>query len=310
MSFHAKPNRMAPGVIATAILAGVLALGASPSPSASPAVPPPATEAPTVALRMEVLGGFAPLQAKLTRVPPFTLYSDGRVLFRSPASRGDGPVEPLLQTDLPPAVADALITRALERYGLRDAREEYAIDGVADATTTVFTVQADGVDKTVSVYGLGFGDGQQRPAMRRFERLAARLTDPRTWLSANVTVSEYQPELYRGVFTEDDPEGTGLMPWPWTDLSPADLQPLEDAVAYSQVDLRPDQVTDVADILDGSASAVAIASPDGQAAWRLSVRPLLPDEAPLPAAAPASPAPSPSATALPTPVDAEDDDTY
>ena len=71
------------------------------------------------------------------------------------------------------------------------------------------------------------------------------------------------------------------MPWPWTDLSPADLQPLEDAVAYSQVDLRPDQVAVVTDMLDGSASGIAIASPDGQAAWRFSVRPLLPDEAPL-----------------------------
>ena len=301
---------MAPSVIATAIVAGVLALGATASPSASPGVQPPATDAPTVALRMEVLGGFAPLQAMLTRVPPFTLYSDGRVLFRSPDYRGDGPVEPLLQTDLSPAVADALITRALERYGLRDAREEYAIDGVADATTTVFTVHADGVDKTVSVYGLGFGDGPQRRALRKLERLGVRLTDPRTWLPADVTVSEYQPELYRGVFTEDDPEGADVMPWPWTDLSPADLQPLEDAVAYSQVDLRPDQVAVVTDMLDGSASGVAIASPDGQAAWRLSVRPLLPDEAPLPAAAPASPAPGPSATTLPTPVDAEDDDTY
>ena len=116
---------------------------------------------------MEVLGGFAPLQAMLTRVPPFTLYSDGRVLFRSPDYRGDGPVEPLLQADLSPAVADALITRALERYGLRDAREEYAVDGVADATTTVFTVHADGVDKTVSVYGLGFGDGPHRRALRQ-----------------------------------------------------------------------------------------------------------------------------------------------
>ena len=92
------------------------------------------------------------------------------------------------------------------------------------------------------------------------------------------------------------------MPWPWTDLSPADLQPLEDAVAYSQVDLRPDQVAVVADMPDGSASGIAIASPDGQAAWRLSVRPLLPDEAPLPPPHPLRPLPS--ATTLPTPVDA------
>jgi hypothetical protein len=229
------------------------------------------------------------------------------VLFRSSDYRGDGPVEPLLQSHLSPAVADALITRALERFGLRKARDEYAVDGVADATTTVFTVHADGVDKTVSVYGLGVGDGPQRRALRRFERLGARLTDPRTWLPAGVSVTEYQPELYRGVFAEDDPEGTGVMPWPWTDLSPADLQPVADAVAYSQVDLRPDQVALVTDMLDESATATAIASPDGQAAWRFSVRPLLPDEARLPAAAPASPAPIRSATASPTPVEADDD---
>jgi hypothetical protein len=299
MSFSASPKRPASSVIATAILAGVFGLGASPSPSAPPATRP-ATCAPTVALRMDVTGGFAPFPLDLTTVPPFTLYADGRVLFRSLADRGDDSLRPLLEADLRPAVADALTTRALERFGLRDAREEYVVKGVADATTTIFTVHADGVDKTVSIYGLGFGDGPRRRSLRGFERLAARLSDPRTWLPADVSVSEYEPALYRGIFTEDDPEGTEVMPWPWTDLSPADLQPVGDAVAYSQVDLRPEQVAVVADQAGGSASGIAISSPDGLAAWRLSVRPLLPDEVPLPAAAPASPAPSPSAATSPT----------
>ena len=65
-------------------------------------------------------------------------------------------------------------------------------------------------------------------------------------------------------------------------------------MAISQADLTPEQVALLTDP-NGGAYGFGIASPDGQSAWRLSVRPMLPDEAPLPPSAPAVAPASPSA---------------
>jgi hypothetical protein len=259
---------------------------------------------------MEVVGGFAPFQASLKNVPLFTLYDDGRVIFEPSGAAGEGPaLPPLRESVLSVDASQELVERALDRYGLREARRDYAVDGVADATTTVFTVDADGVVKTVSAYGLGFGnEGRDRGMLRRLERLPEHLADPTAWLPADAAVAEHSPMRYRGIFVEDDPEDPDLVPWPWTDLSPADLQPLEDAVAFSQADLTPDQVALVTDVPNGGATGIAIASPDGQAAWRLSFRPLLPDQPPLPATEDdeASPAPQPTIRPRVTGADIQD----
>jgi hypothetical protein len=259
---------------------------------------------------MDVVGGFAPFPWSMTNVPPFTLYADGRVIFQSPQPSSGRSSAPLRQALLDRQAADELVRKALDQYGLRVAREEYAVDAVADATTTVFTVAAHGVDKTVSVYGLGFGEeGPDRQTLRRLARLSAHLLDPSRWAPAHTSIDEYEPERYRGIFVEDDPEGPDLTAWPWSDLTPSDLQPLGDAVAFSQADLTPEQVALLAQVPNGGAYGIAIASPDGQAAWRLSIRPLLPDEDLLPAPAP-SPSAGPAAPIAPHPDDQYTTDDY
>ena len=268
-------------LIAAAIAAGALAFAATSSPVTAPTNEPDAR--PRVWLRMEEVGGFAPLHSSLLRVPAFTLYRDGRAIFQEDiGDTASGAIPPLRQATLDPGLAMALVERALDEGGLRDARTDYAVDGVADAITTVFTVDADGAGKSVSVYGLGFSDeGPDRDALGRFLRLAKSLTAPDRWLPRDAEVTDYEPLLYRGVFIEDDPEGPGLLPWPWEDLTPADLIPNEDAAAISQADLTAGQAARVAEVPNGGAFDIAIAAPDGGAAWRLGLRPLLPDESPL-----------------------------
>jgi hypothetical protein len=269
-----------------AIAAGALAIGAMPSPLPEASTDPDAR--PAVLLRMEEVGGFAPFQASLLEVPAFTLFEDGRVIF-SPddGDAADGALPPLQQATLDSGQASTLVERALDEGGLREACADYAVEGVADATTTVFTVAADGVAKTVSVYGLGFSEeGPDREALATFLDLAELLTDPGAWLPDRAEVNAYEPPFYRGVFTEDDPDGPGLLPWPWDDLTPADLIPHPDASAISQADLTTDQVARVAEVPNGGAFDIAIASPDGMAAWRLALRPMLPDEVALEPTAP------------------------
>ena len=72
------------------------------------------------------------------------------------------------------------------------------------------------------------------------------------------------------------------MPWPWSDLSPVDLQPLHDAPAISQADLTPEQVALVTDVPSGGAFDIAVAAPDGQAAWRTGPAPDAPRRSPAP----------------------------
>ena len=154
-------------------------MAATPSPHPVPTTAPDAQ--PVVRLRMAEVGGFAPFQASLLGVPAFTLYEDGRAIFQAPdAGTTAGTIPPLQQVSLDPAHATTLVDRALDEGGLREARADYAVDGVADATTTVFTVDADGIDKTVSVYGLGFSEeGPDREALRAIPRAGRAALRPR-----------------------------------------------------------------------------------------------------------------------------------
>ena len=148
-----------------------------------PGATPPATTRhaatlPTVVLRMDVGGGFAPFPMSLTSVPPVhALRRRPVILPVDRSSSGDGPSPPLREacprvgrrptrSSRWPSTDTACGMRATSTRSIR----------IADATTTVFTVHADGIDKTVSVYGLGFGDdgpdGRDAAASRASRREA------------------------------------------------------------------------------------------------------------------------------------------
>ena len=98
----------------------------------------------------------------MIQVPYFSLYGDGTVLYR-PASAPwpeQKPGEPMRFPPLQVATmtedqVQALLRDALGAGGLGVARERYENNQVADAPTAVFTVNADGRQRRVSVYALG-----------------------------------------------------------------------------------------------------------------------------------------------------------
>ncbi|MFV2062383.1 MAG: hypothetical protein ACC726_02575, partial [Chloroflexota bacterium] len=229
---------------------------------------------------METVGGFVPFVTHLLRVPTFTLYADGLAVYR-PAPRPGADIRigtPLLQTHLGDDRIKELMKLALVTAGLADAREQYLVRGVRDAGTTVFSVKAGAVDKQVSVYALGHSEqGPDRAAYRDFEQLASVLTNFDAWLADDAEVVAYQPESYLGVFAEEDPERPALVPWPWDDLSPDDLEPLAEAPFFSTAALTPAQVELVTSVPSGGAADIGMLAADGDA-YRLTIRPLLPDE--------------------------------
>ena len=118
-------------------------------------------------------------------VPHFTLYGDGTVIFRNPmleAPPAEGSVfkmNPLRTAKLSEEQIQDLLQLALAKAASAPLAPSTTNDMIADASTAIFTIEAGGLKKIVSVYALGLEmegmvDG---PARAAFKKLADRLTD-------------------------------------------------------------------------------------------------------------------------------------
>lgn len=130
---------------------------------------------------MAVGGGLQYPGVTVLDPPVFSLYGDGRAIYSEDRMTDNKHDVQLWQAQLSPATVDELTTFALDTAGLRHARDSYTDADIYDAGTTAFEVHADGVDKVMSVYALGYdnGDGSPSPeasARAGFELLANRLS--------------------------------------------------------------------------------------------------------------------------------------
>ena len=90
--------------------------------------------------------------------------------------------------------------------GLGAARPEYPNDLVADAATAVFTVNAGGLNKTVSIYALGLemeDDARSAGAQPRSRSCATACST--SMPGGAFETADYAPERYRGVLLEGQP---------------------------------------------------------------------------------------------------------
>lgn len=287
-------------VIGAAACTGTAAPTASPAPTGSPvAVPSPtASPSPTVqgiahptgadqiVLRYDSAGGFVPPEFLAARVPFFTLYGDGRIVFvQTSATPPSGDIsvgQPLRTAKLSESQIQSLLQFALDNGGLAIARESYTNPLIADAPTAVFTINADNDSKTVSAMGLGH---QQQPGpdsavLERLATLADRLSNFDQ--GGSLGSDPYTATAYRGVLT--DAAGVAGVPvraWPWPELKPSDFTLPKDPNVLQQATrtLTPDEVTTLK--IDGSQNGVAggvwVRAADGKL-YSLVIRPLLPDE--------------------------------
>ncbi len=174
-----------------------------------------------------------------------------------------------------------LLQLVLGDAGLAVARPEYRNDMIADAGTAVFTVQAGGLTKSVSVYALGLEvDGvPDGPARAAFARLAQTLTTIES--GGVVSATDYVPTRYRGILLESPGVAApDIRAWPWDDIAPADF-----ALEINPSDFGfPHRVMTSAEIdvlglsgYEGGFQGVLLRDPGG-ITYTLNVRPLLPDE--------------------------------
>jgi hypothetical protein len=128
----------------------------------SPGVIEHATGSTDVLLRYEEGGGFIMPAWTAAQAPAFTLYGDGTIILRNttqgpiPAIGSVVPFHPFRTARMNEEQIQKLLEYALGEGGLGVARAEYPSSRIADAATAVFTVNAGGLAKTVSVYALGY----------------------------------------------------------------------------------------------------------------------------------------------------------
>lgn len=112
-------------------------------------------------LVIEDVGGFAMVDMIATRLPSFVMLGDGRVILQGMQTlEFPGPALPALQERTLTEEGIQQVLEAIEQTNLfaSDLELRGAQNVVADATDTVFRLNADGREVTVSVYALGMLD--------------------------------------------------------------------------------------------------------------------------------------------------------
>jgi hypothetical protein len=276
----------------------------APSASANPSTPPSSgspsaspgtvgaiehkTGATDVLLRVATGGGLVAMEFNASQAPAFTLYGTGVVVFQPTATTfpepdANGVLRPVpwRTGKLDEAQIQELLAFALTNGGLGTARAEYTSDGIADAPNTIFTIHADGIDKTVTVNALSEESrpGPDAPARSAFFRLAKRLQDFDE--GGRIPSDVYVPDRYRGVLiAREDQPGTVSMPWPWAALTPADFKVgPPDNPGFPRRILTAAEIAELKlENIDGGIQGVVLKAPDGTM-HSFILRPLLVDEA-------------------------------
>jgi hypothetical protein len=150
------------------------------------------TDGHDVLVRVAFEGGFVPLEWTYRSLPSFSLYGDGTlVLPGAQIELYPGPALPSISTR---TVTEEGIQTTLEEalgsiQGVPDEMLNMGSVGLADVPTTVITIRAGDVDRTIKVYGLS--ELTERPqhmsaeefqARGQLQQLVTKLEGLATWL--------------------------------------------------------------------------------------------------------------------------------
>ena len=299
MSMLSRPAALAALVVVLAGCSGSAASSAPPASGGAGASSPPSAgpssvgaiehkTGPTdVVLRYEEGGGFVMPAYTAATAPSFTLYGDGTIIFRDVTKDPVEPIgsvmpfQPLRTARMNEEQMQTLLDYALTEGGLGGARAEYTDMMVSDASTAVFTVNAGGLAKTVSVYALGFDapDVPDRLARQTLAALRDRLVDIDQ--GGTVKTDVYAPDRYRAILLEGGPGAPDQQAWPWPEVKTAEFVSNGDPNAMPM----PARVMTAAQIeslgikpFEGGFVGLPLAGPGDGKFYTLSVRPLLPDD--------------------------------
>lgn len=247
------------------------------------------TGASDVVLRVRTGGGFVPLEVSMRELPEFTLYGDGTVIVPGAvAAIYPGPAIPPLNTfRLSEEQVQQVLLRA-RRAGLLEAAQidygDMGSVGVSDMPTTSAVINADGRRVRHDAYALGAAGGRLTPAQRQArtalsEFLAALPHDP--------SAQEYAPSALMvnvAPFTGERQPGSTPMVWPLGGDLATEGTALSDGLPYRCVAVTgADAEVLLSSLRTANEQTEWLAREGGNRAFRLVVRPMLPDEQACPA---------------------------
>jgi hypothetical protein len=243
-----------------------------------------------VLVRISYEGGFVPIEWTYTNFAFYSLFGDGTLIV------------PGAQIELYPGPAlPAISSRQVDEAGIQ-AILEHAIAvtrnipadlndlgymGIADASTTVITVSAGGVDRTIRAYALS--ELTERPdgmpereyqARLSLQELVATLTGPTEWLPEGSLGPEGAYEasagrLFVGDYRKMDDLAQDPMPWPLS----AGLADFGDPIPPDGMRCGVVEGEDWDTVLDSATTANQLTPwTDAGDRYSILVRPLLPDE--------------------------------
>ena len=259
---------------------------ASPSPSTVGAIEHK-TGATDVVLRMEQGGGLVPIDFLATQAPLFTLYGNGVIVFQRkvetfPEADASGVTHgiPWRTAKLDEDQIQELLEFATAQGALGTARAAY-MGNIADAPSTIFTLDAGGLSKVVTIDGLSelTDPGPDALARAAFLKLANRLSDFDR--GGSIDSDMYQPAAYRGVLMERDAQGVVPKAWPWPAIKLSDFvdpNAVAGGIRLPHRTMTPAEI-DALGVKDvsGGLQGVILKGPDSKI-YGLTLRPLLADE--------------------------------
>lgn len=260
----------------------------SPTPSSSPSFGGDQIAHPTGAdeliLQADSVGGFVPPDFVVTQMPTFSLYGDGTVILRPTEDLGgemlaDGVMPRMVKATMTEEQVQALLRFAMGQGRLLDAKAHYPQNMCADCPSAVFRINAGGVDKTVTVDGLGVEEQMDRADRQGFQALADTLaTFEQRALSGELgEVVIYEPSEYLVALIETQPGMGEPIEWPWEDVALDDFVGADDSSWRRDAILTADQVAEITEVPSGGAMGIFVEDEDGKL-WSIALRPLLPHE--------------------------------
>ncbi len=187
------------------------------------------------------------------------------------------------------AQVQALLADALGPAGLGVAKPSYENMQVADAPTAVFTFDADGRQKRISVYALGMAmedpanPNPDLPILTAMAAFAERLRnfDQEIGKGNATDVGLYAPTHFRASLLEGGPGADGVpRPWPWPTFGPDAFTVVDESTGFG----FPSKALSGIEMSllglanpEGGVSGISVIGPNGTV-YGLGLRPLLPDE--------------------------------
>jgi len=229
-------------------------------------------------LQVHTAGGLA--APPLAAIPELNVYGDRRAIVLGPTTlEFPGPALPNLQQGFLNDEELQEVLRAATAAGLlEDEAPDYGDPGVTDMPTTRVTINAGGVERTVSAYALAYEDGDDDLAPDQREA-RARLRELVAVVDGDVATESYEADavaVFVRPYLTDEIPAAGRRDWPLGDLAGAGER-------YEGVDdtrclvVTGDDARTVLDVAGDAREGARWSS--GGSDYALVFRPLLPNEA-------------------------------